>query len=112
MKKNIKIKIYNNDILTNEYNKINAIVNKDSYKFKVEDIMTIISDKYLKRESDEYLFHLDILNKEARIELKKGNMLFPVEVEHLHYLKNDKGLEIEYKIYSNEEIIKIVVEDD
>lgn len=111
MKKMININLYKDDRLQEEYKDILAIVDKESYKFKLNDITTIISNRYFQRETDEYKFKLDFTNNEASFYLKTHNKLMPIKVEKLSYNKKEKDLTITYKIETDEEKFKIYIEE-
>ena len=111
MKKKINIKLYKENRLEKEYNNILAVVNKESYKFIIDDINTIISDSHFQRENDEYKFKIDFVNNEAYFLLKENNSKFDVEIEHFNIDKKEQELILEYKISSDEEIFKIHIEE-
>ena len=111
MKKIININLYKEDRLQEEYKDILAIVDKESYKFKLNDITTIISNRYFQRENEEFKFRIDFINNEASFYLKEQNKLFPIEVEELNYDKQKNNLTVIYKIASDEEKFKIYIEE-
>lgn len=111
MKKIININLYKDDRLQEEYKDVLAIVDKESYKFKLNDVTTIISNRCFQRENKEYKFKLDFINNEASFYLKTHKQLIPVRVEELNYNKNEKDLTITYKIETDEERFKIVIEE-
>lgn len=111
MKKNININLYKDDRLEEEYKDILAIVDKESYKFKLNDVLTVINNRYFQRETDEYKFKLDFINNEASFLLKTHQQLLPVDVEELSYTKQDNNLTIIYKIATDEERFKIYIEE-
>ena len=111
MKKIININLYKDDRLQEEFKDVLAIVDKESYKFKLNDVTTIISNRYFQRETEEYKFKLDFINNEASFLLKTHQQLLPVEVQELSYEKNDKNLTIIYKIATDEEKFKIYIEE-
>ena len=105
---NIRLSNGNNEIVS--YKKVPCIVNNDKISFIIDDIKTTISDIELSRENKEYIFTLDIKNKLSTYTLKEINNTYDIEVENLEYIKNDKIIELIYKISSNEEPIKIIIE--
>ena len=111
MKKKININLYKNDRLEEEYKDILAIVDKESYKFKLNDATTIISNRYFQRETDEYKFKIDFINNEASFLLKTHQQVLPIKVEEKFYEKNDNNLTIKYKIETDEERFKIYIEE-
>ncbi len=110
MIKYINITLYKNNRRTNKYEDIKAVVTKDSYLFHLENVKTSINNQYFTRETDEYMFKLDLINKTASYLLKEKNMLFDIEVEMLN-ISDDKKI-IEYKISSDEEQTKIIIEEN
>ena len=111
MKKIININLYKDDRLQEEYKDILAIVDKESYKFKLNDVTTVISNRYFQRENEEYKFKLDFMNNEASFYLKTHKQLLPVKVEELSYEKGENNLTVIYKIASDEEKFKIYIEE-
>ena len=111
MKKIININLYKDDRLQEEYKDVLAIVDKESYKFKLNDVTTIISNRYFQRENKEYKFKLDFINNEASFYLKTHKQLLPVKVEEMSYNKNEKDLTVIYKIETDEERFKIYIEE-
>ena len=111
MKKIININLYKDDRLQEEYKDILAIVDKESYKFKLNDVTTVISNRYFQRENEEYKFKLDFMNNEASFYLKTHKQLIPVKVEELSYNRNEKDLTVIYKIETDEERFKIIIEE-
>ena len=111
MKKMININLYKDDRLQEEYKDILAIVDKESYKFKLNDVTTVISNRYFQRENEEYKFKLDFMNNEASFYLKTHKQLLPVKVEELSYNRTEKDLTVIYKIETDEEKFKIFIEE-
>lgn len=111
MKKIININLYKDDRLQEEYKDILAIVDKESYKFKLNDVTTVISNRYFQRENEEYKFKLDFMNNEASFYLKTHKQLLPVKVEELSYNRTEKDLTVIYKIETDEEKFKIFIEE-
>lgn len=109
MKKIINIDLYKKKRLEKRYEEVVAIVNEDSYKFILEDMATVINDRYFSRENKDYKFHIDFIKKESSIYLKNNKQLFDIELEHYKYNKKGKNLELEYKISSDEEPFKIII---
>ncbi|MBQ4031621.1 MAG: hypothetical protein II625_07675, partial [Bacilli bacterium] len=99
------------DRLQEEYKDILAIVDKESYKFKLNDVTTVISNRYFQRENEEYKFKLDFMNNEASFYLKTHKQLLPVKVEELSYNRTEKDLTVIYKIETDEEKFKIFIEE-
>ena len=83
MKKIININLYKDDRLEEEYKDIPSIVDKESYKFKLNDVTTVISNRYFQRETEEYKFKLDFIKNEAYFLLKTHNKQVPIEVEKI-----------------------------
>lgn len=111
MKKMININLYKDDRLQEEYKDILAIVDKESYKFRLNDVTTVISNRYFQRETEEYKFKLDFINNEAYFLLKTHQQELPIEIEELSYEKGKNDLTVIYKITSDEERFKIYIEE-
>lgn len=111
MKKIININLYKDDRLQEEYKDILAIVDKESYKFKLNDVTTVVNNRYFQRETDEYKFKIDFINNEASFLLKTHQQLLPVEVEELSLERKEKNLTMIYKIATDEEKFKIYIEE-
>ena len=60
MKKIINISLYKNKRLELEENNIVALYNDEKYTFIMNDVKTSISQDYFTRETQEFLFTLDI----------------------------------------------------
>lgn len=110
MKKSINIILYEKNKIIKKYNNIRAIIQDNKIIFYTDNIKNILSDEYYTRENNEYLFYLDIKNKESKLTLKEHNNTFNIEVTKTKYKKNDNIISLEYKIESNEEELKIVIE--
>ena len=111
MKKIININLYKDDRLEEEYKDILAIVDKEYYKFRLNDTTTIISNRYFQRETDEYKFKIDFINNEASFLLKTHQQLLPIKVEESSYERKDNNLTVIYKIETDEERFKIYIEE-
>ena len=109
MKKIINIDLYKQKKLEKRYEEIIAIVNDDSYKFIVEDMTTVINNRYFSRENKEYKFIIDFIKRESSLLLKNNNQFFNIELEDYKYNRKNNSLELEYKISSDEEPFRIVI---
>lgn len=109
MKKIINIDLYKQKELEKRYEEVTAIVNDDSYKFIIEDMTTVINNRYFSRENKEYKFLLDFIKKEASLLLKENNHVFDIELEDYSYNRKGNSLELEYKISSDEQPFKIII---
>lgn len=110
MKKNIKISLYKNKRLELEHN-IAALFNDEKYSFIINDVKTSLSDKQFTRESDEYLFTLNIIDKKCTYLLKDKNMTFDIEVEKIEYERRRQEIKLIYKISSDEEEFEVIIEE-
>lgn len=110
MRTSINLKLLKNNKLEKEYNSINAIKKDDSYSFIIENIKMCISNKLFTRENNEFSFRLDIEKKECLYLLKEKNLTFDIKVEKI-ILNNEKALELIYKIETDEEEFKIILEE-
>ena len=64
------------------------------------------------RETDDYKFIIDINKKESLYTLKKQNMSFDIEVESVSYIYKEKEIELTYKISTEDELFKLIIERD
>ena len=63
------------------------------------------------RETEEYLFELDIKNNKCTYLLKPNNITFDIDVEKISYEKEKNEIRLIYKITSDEEVIELVLEE-
>ncbi len=110
MKKNINLKLYNNNKIQKEYKNIISIHKDNTYNMILDDVKTTLSENKFKRETEEYLFELDIKNKTALYTLKNNNLSFDIEVEKIMYNDTESNIILEYKISSEEGLLKILIE--
>ena len=111
MKKIINISLYKNKRLELEENNIAALYNDEKYTFIMNDVKTSISQDYFTRETQEYLFTLDIQNKKCSYLLKEKNMTFDIEVEKAIYERRRRTTKLVYKISSDEEEFEVKIEE-
>lgn len=111
MKKLINFNLYKERRLEKEYTCIKAIVNNDSYLFKLDDVKTTLNSEYFTRENDEFKFTLNIKEKEATYLLKEQNMLFDIDVEKISFKCEKNNIILEYKLSSDEDNFKIELID-
>lgn len=111
MKKLITFNLYKERRLERKYEEIKAIVNNESYLFKLDDVKTTLNSEYFTRENDEFKFTLNIKKKEATYLLKKQNMLFDIDVEKIKFNNEKNNIILEYKLSSDEENFKIELID-
>ena len=76
----------------------------------LDDVKTTLSENKFKRETEEYLFELDIKNKTALYTLKNNNLSFDIEVEKIMYNDTESNIILDYKISSEEGLLKILIE--
>lgn len=100
----------NQEIYINNYE--NQSKNQQELTFFILEYETTINleKETLLRENSEYLFFLDIKNKECKIELKQENINFDVEVEEASIKKEENKIIVEYFIETDEARNKIVIE--
>ena len=110
MKKSINIILYEKNKIIKKYNNIKAIIQDNKIIFNTDNVKNILSDKSYTRESEEYIFYIDIIGKESTLTLKDRNSIFHIEVTKADYIKLDNTITLDYKIESNEEELKIVIE--
>lgn len=111
MKKIINITLYKNTRLELEAKEIAAFCGDNKYTFFIDDVKTELSNSVFIRENKEYLFELDIKNKKCTYLLKPNNLTFDIDVEKISYEKNGNEIRLTYKITSDEEEIKIILEE-
>lgn len=112
MKKIITLKLFKERRLEQEFKGIKAIYKDGEYILSLDGVKTIISDTRFIRQTNEYKFELDIKERKAIYLLKEQNMLFDIEVEKITYKKENKTIILEYKISSDEETIKIEMNEE
>lgn len=96
-------------ILENVYN--NNESNHQILQFDLENYDTTIDleNELFIRENEDFLFILDIKNKECNIHLKKENLTLDIGVDHCILTKRDNKIELEYTIESDDSRNKIVI---
>ncbi len=111
MAKKIHIKLLNDnniilDTLASYKNNNNLIT------FTIDDMFHTlnIKEEILTRENDEYLFTLDIKKKKSTINLKKENYILHLNVEYAILFTNQNIYEISYRIETQDNDIKIILE--
>lgn len=109
MIKKYNIKLYKNKKLDKNYNNIKGIHNKNSITLILDEIKTIIREKQLIRENDEFKFILDINKKESNYLLKKHNLKYDIKVIEANIERKEKEIIIKYQIETNEELITIKI---
>jgi hypothetical protein len=109
MKKIINLNLFKENRLEQEYKNIKAITKDNEYIFYLDGVKTIIGETRFIRENNEYKFLINIEEKKSIYFLKEQNMSFDIEVEKIMYKKEKDNIILEYKISSDEEIIKIEI---
>lgn len=101
----------NEEIYQNTF--INKAKNNKELQFNMLDFDTIINlekETFL-RENNEYMFYLDIKNNICKIELKKEELTFDINVEEASMeVLNDKII-LEYFIETDEARNKIIINE-
>lgn len=111
MKKNINISLYKNKRLELEENNIAALYNDEKYSFIIKDVKTTLSNKIFTRETNEYLFTLNIVEKKCTYLLKERNMTFDIDVKKVEFLRRRRQTTLVYKIASDEEEFELIIEE-
>ena len=111
MKKNINISLYKNKRLELEENNIAALFNDEKYSFIINDVKTTLSNNFFTRETNEYLFTLNIVDKKCTYLLKERNMTFDIDVEKIEFERRRQITSLIYKISSDEEEFKVIIEE-
>ena len=112
MKKIITLNLFKADRLENEYKDIKAIEKDGEYIFSLDGVKTVLNSTRFTRETEEYKFNLDIDERKATYLLKEKNMSFDIEVEKVEYKKEKNNIILEYKISSDEETFKIIINEE
>lgn len=110
MIKTINIKLYKNNRLEQEYNDIKCIAKDNTFTFNIDNVKSIINNKEFIRETKEYKFRLGIEDKKGYYKLKEKNMLFDIEIEKINYKVENNNIILEYKINTDEEKFKVIIE--
>lgn len=111
MKKIINLSLFKNKRLELEEKNIAALFNAEKYTFIINDVKTSLSQDYFTRETQEYLFTLNIQNKKCTYLLKEKNMTFDIDVEKAIYERRRRITKLVYKIASDEEEFEIEIEE-
>lgn len=111
MKKIINISLYKNERLELKVKNIPAIFDEKKCFFLMENVKTTISEELFSRETEEYLFKLDIKNKKCSYLLKEKNMTFDIDVEQAVFKKEENCTTLQYKISSDEEEFMIKINE-
>lgn len=111
MKKTINIKLYKDNELTQEYKNINSIYN-ETISFNIDNTHTKITNTNFIRENDEYIFNIDLIQKEAYYILKEKNIKLDIEVYESSINRKEEIIEIIYKIETEEPVTKILIESE
>ena len=85
--------------------------NDEKYSFIISDVKTTISNKLFTRETNEYLFTLNIVDKKCTYLLKEKNMSFDIDVEKVEFLRRRRQTKLVYKIASDEEEFELIIEE-
>ena len=112
MIKYINLTLFKNNRREQEHKNIKAVYNNESYSFLTDKVKTKLNDKSFTRENEEFLFDMDLINQTASYLLKEKKSTFNIEVEYIKYEKNDNIITLEYKISSDDEIFKIILEEN
>ena len=112
MIKYINLTLFKNNRREQEHKNIKAVYNNESYSFLTDKVKTHLNDTSFTRENEDFLFNLDLINKTASYLLKEKKSTFDIEVEYINYLKEENIITLEYKIASDDEAFKIILEEN
>lgn len=107
--KYIDVKLYNSNKLINNYEMLPCIIKDDRILFTLDNIKTTISNETFEREDDNYHFILNHKDRTCIYKLKAINQTYDIEVERLTINRTKEIIELQYKINSNDEEIKILI---
>ncbi len=110
MKKLLNLRLYKAKKIENEYLNIKSLYTNDTYTFKIDGVKTSINKKMFIRENNEFKFSLNLITKEGLYLLKENDMLFDIEVLKLSSKFTDNNIILEYRLSSDEDIIKIEID--
>lgn len=108
----INLKLYKKNNIEYQQDNIKAIIFQGTISFISDEVKTILSNKQFIRETKEYRFEIDIIRKEAQYTLKEQNMSFDIEVEKVLYKEEDNNIILVYKISTDEDEFKLIIERD
>lgn len=111
MIKIVDIYLYKNNKLANKYGKVRCLQKKDTISFKIDEAKMTISPNFLIRENEDFEFKLDIINKKSTYLLKSQNILYDIMVNEAKYLKESKGIIINYNIETDDSTNKIIIKE-
>ena len=112
MIKYINFTLYKDNRREQDHKNIKAVYNDNSYSFLLDKVKTKLNDNNFSRENEEFLFNIDLINKTASYLLKEKNTTFDIEVEDLILSRESDRIVLEYKISSDEEKFKIILEEN
>ena len=110
MKRVINIKLYEKNKMIKEYSNINSLINDERITFNIDNTKNILSSTSFIRENNEYIFNLNITKKECFFTLKEKDITYKINVEKVIYSKKNNNITLEYKIESQNELLKINIE--
>ena len=111
MKKIITLKLFKENRLETEYKDIKSIKKDSEYILSLDGIKTVLGPTRFTRETEEYKFNLNIKERKCTYLLKEKNLSFDIDVEKVVYKKEKDTIILEYKISSDEENFKIVINE-
>ena len=109
MIKRYDINLYKNNKIDKTYNNIKGISNNNNITIILDEVKTIIREKELIRENDEFKFILDFDKKTSNYLLKSHNLNYDIKVLESNIERKEKEITINYVIESNEELITIKI---
>ncbi len=91
---------------------IKATLQNNILEFNLENMNTIIDidNQTFKRINDEYLFFLDLKNKQCYIKLIKEQITLPIMVEESDFNHFQSIINIKYKIETDDDIFELKIE--
>lgn len=110
MLRTINMKLYKDNKLEFEEKNIRCIEQFGNYSFKLKDSKMVLNDRLFLRENNDFKFKINIKDKTSEYLLKEKNLNYDIKVEKIEYQKNQDNITIIYKIETDNQETKIVLE--
>jgi hypothetical protein len=111
MKKFLNIKLYKDDVLTNEYKHVNSYYN-ENVTFTTDNIHSKITDTSFIRENEGYKFNINLIKKTAYFLLKEKDVKLIIKVFESSIKRTKNKIEIMYRTETEEPTTRIIIESE